>query len=83
MLEVLNDHNDWMTLGLKLGLHYPTLERISEEQRGNISQCKLQMIVAWLHQKESVSQKGVPSWSMLRAALKSMEENEIADRITN
>ncbi len=83
VLEIVEDLNDWMNLGLKLGLHYPTLERISEEQHRNISQCKLKMLVAWLQQKDTVSQKGVPSWSVLRAALKRMEENEMADRINN
>ena len=28
--------NDWQSLGLALGLLYPTLERIEEEQRGAI-----------------------------------------------
>ena len=72
MLEVVSDLNDWMSLGLKLGLCYPTLERIGEEQRGNISQCKLKMMVAWLQQQDNVSQRGVPSWSVLRAALQRM-----------
>ena len=69
MLEAVSDLNDWMSLGLKLGLYYSTLERIGEEQRGNISQCKLKMMVAWLQQQDMVSQRGVPSWSVLRAAL--------------
>ena len=72
VLEVVNDLNDWMSLGLKLGLYYPTLERIGEEQRGNISQCKLKMMVSWLQQQDMVSQRGVPSWSVLRAALQSI-----------
>ena len=81
MLEAVQDLNDWMNLGLKLGLCYPTLERIAEEQRGNISQCKLKMMVAWLQQQDNVSQRGVPSWSALRAALIRIGENEIANRI--
>ena len=83
MLEVVSDLNDWMTLGLKLGLCYPTLERIGEEQRGKISQCKLKMMVAWLQQQDNVSQRGVPSWSVLRATLQRMGEHRIADRIRN
>ena len=68
VLEAVSDLNDWMSLGLKLGLCYPTLERIGEEQRGNISQCKLKMMVVWLQQQDMVSQRGVPSWSVLEAA---------------
>ena len=82
MLETVNDFNDWINLGLNLGLCYPTLERISEEQRGNISQCKLKMMVAWLQQQDMVSQKGVPSWSVLRTALTRIGDHEIANRIS-
>ena len=83
MLEAVDDLNDWMTLGLKIGLRYPTLQRIAEEQRENISKCKLKMMVAWLQQQDNVTQNGVPSWSVLRAALKRMGEHETADRISN
>ena len=83
MLEAVDDLNDWMNLGLKFGLRYPTLERIAEEQRGNISQCKLKMMVSWLQQQDNVSQKGVPSWSVLRVALQKIGEHETADRISN
>ena len=83
VLEAVNELNDWMTLGLKLGLHYPTLERIAEEQRGKISQCLLKMMVAWLELKDNVTNKGVPSWSMLRTALKQIGEHETANRISS
>ena len=82
VLDAVDDLNDWMNLGLRLGLRYPTLQGIAEEQRGNISQCKLKMVVAWLQRQDNVAQKGVPSWSVLRAALKRMGEHEIADRIS-
>ena len=32
------------------------------------------MLSAWLQQQDNVPQKGVPSWSVLRAALKRMGE---------
>ena len=83
MLEAVDDLNDWMNLDLKLGLCYPLLQRIAEEQRENISQCKLKMMVAWLEHKDNVTQNGVPSWSVLRATLKRMREHETADRISN
>ena len=83
VLEAVNDLNDWMNLGLKLGLRYPTLQRIAEEQRGNISQIMLKMMVAWLELKDNVSQKGFPTWSVVSAALQRMGEHETADRISN
>ena len=79
VLEAVDDLDDWMSLGLKLGLLYPTLQRIAEEQRGNISQCKLKMMVAWLQQQDMVTHKGVPS---LSAPVK-IGEHKLADRISN
>ena len=69
---------DWQSLGLELGLLYPTLEQIEEEQRGVIIKCKTKMLAAWLQQQDNVSQNGVPSWSVLRTALRSIGENELA-----
>ena len=69
---------DWQSLGLALGLLYPTLEIIEKEQRGLVEQCKTKMLAAWLQQQDNVSQNGVPSWSVLRTALRSIGENELA-----
>ena len=81
MLAVIHDHNDWKDLGLQLGLLYPTLKRIDLEQRGIINSCKIDMLSAWLQQQDNVSQRGVPSWYVLKAALKRMGEHETADRV--
>ena len=75
--------NTWEELGLQLGLIYPTLKRIDLEKRGIIASCKIEMLSAWLQRQDNVSQKGVPSWSVLRASLQSMGEHETADRISN
>ena len=83
MLDVINDLNNWKQLGLQLGLLYPTLKRIDLEQRGIITSCKIEMLSAWLQRQDNVSQKGVPSWSVLRAGLQRMGEHETADRISN
>ena len=83
VLEVVDDLNDWKDLGLRLGLLYSTLERIDREQRGRIASCKIDMLSAWLQQRDIVLQKGVPSWSVLRTALKKIGEHETADRISN
>ena len=81
MLAVIRDLNDWKDLGLQLGLLYSTLKRINLEQHGIINNCIMEMLSAWLQQQDNVTQKGVPSWSVLRAALKLMGEHETADRI--
>ena len=81
MLVVIRDINNWKELGLHLGLLYPSLERIDLEHRGRITFCIMGMLYAWLQQQDNVLQKGIPSWCVLRDALKSMGEQETADRI--
>ena len=76
----LNELVDWQSLGLALGLHYSTLAKIRNDLR-DTHECKLAMLAAWLQQWDNVPQKGVPSWSVLRAALERMGENELADKI--
>ena len=81
VLAMIRDLNDWKDLGLQLGLLYPTLTDIETYRRGKPSECRIDMLSAWLQQQDNVSQRGAPSWCVLRAALKQMEEHETADRI--
>ena len=83
MLAVIHDLNDWKDLGLQLGLLYPTLTDIETYRHYKPNECRIDMLLAWLQQQDNVSQKGVPSWSVLGAALQSMGEHETADRISN
>ena len=83
VLKAVENVTDWKRLGLALGLRYPTLTKIKLEQRENITECKMEMLSAWLQQQDNVPQKGVPSWSMLRAALQEIGEKELADRIVS
>ena len=78
--QALRNVSDWQSLGLELGLSYPTLESIRTDER-NISECKLAMIAAWLRQQDDVAGNGTPSWSVLQAALRETGENKIADQI--
>ena len=80
MLAEIRDANRWKELGLQLGLLYSSLEKIDLEQRGRIDSCKIAMLSAWLQQQDNVSQKGIPSRSVLRAALQRMGETEPALR---
>ena len=77
----LKNVNDWQSLGLALGLLYPTLERIDENQHGDIEKCKIKMIAAWLQQQDNVCKNGVPSWAVLRRALKMIDESQLASEI--
>ena len=73
---------DWQSLGLALGLLYPTLEIIETGNRG-FDTCKRKMLAAWLHRQDHVRQKGVPSWLVLQAALQEIGENELAGSIVS
>ena len=77
VLAVIRDLVNWKQLGLQLGLLYSSLEKIDLEQRGRIDSCKIAMLSAWLQQQDNVTSKGVPSLSVLRAALKRMGEHEV------
>ena len=79
--DTLKRVNDWQSLGLQLGLLYPTLEQIETDNRGKVEQCKTKMIAAWLKRQDNVLKVGVPSRSVLKAALRKIGENEVADQI--
>ena len=79
--KLLKNVVDWQSLGLELGLLYPTLKKIKKEQQGEISDCMMEMLAAWLQRQDNVSQNGGPSWSQLKAALISIGENELASKI--
>ena len=74
----LKNLNDWQSLGLDLGLYYPTLEKIEEEQQRVIEKCKTKMIAAWLRRQDNASN---PSWEGLRTSLVKIGEKELADKI--
>ena len=74
----LKNLNDWQSLGLDLGLYYPTLERIEEEQQKAIEKCKTKMIAAWLRRQDNARN---PSWEELRTSLVKIGEKVLADKI--
>ena len=84
VLEIVEHVHDWSKLGMILVLLYqPTLTDIETHRRGKLDDCKKDMLSAWLTQRDNVSQKGVPSWSVLKTALKRMGEHKLANRISN
>ena len=70
VLEVVQNISDWKRLGLTLGLLLkPTLTDIETHRHYKPEDCKIDMLSAWLEQQDNVSQRGVPSLSVLRAAV--------------
>ena len=61
---------NWFDVGLALGLRSSTLEIIKVNNKGSVEVCRREMLVAWLRMKDSVLQKGRPSWSSLALGLK-------------
>ena len=76
----LDSLSDWSMLGLQLGLEFVMLKNIESICNG-IKRCKMEMVAEWLQQHYNVSENGVPSWSVLQAALKRMGEHALASRI--
>ena len=70
---------NWKKLGLALGLLYPTLQKIEIRQHCRADDCMIEMLAAWLQRRDNVIQHGIPSWSVLQAALKIIGENELAN----
>ena len=71
---------DWTELGLALGLDYSTLQGIERDMR-RIKECKMEMLSAWLQQKDDVVEKALPTWSALKTALRKIGENKVADEL--
>ena len=78
---VLKNLVDWLSLGLELGLLYPTLKKIEKDQHEKTDRCVMEMIAAWLQQQDNVSKKGVPSWTVLQTALQKIGEIQLANEI--
>ena len=81
VMKAVDDLINWRALGQELGLLHSTLEMIEHDSHNRIHTCKMMMLVAWLEQQDHVPQSGVPSWLVLRAALRRIGENELADRL--
>ena len=77
----LKDLVDWQSLGLALGLLYPTLKKIETENHEKIDKCITEMLAAWLQEQDDVPRRGVPSWLVLKTALGKIGENELAIKI--
>ena len=61
---------------------YRTEACSAKNSHGDINDCMMEMLAAWLQRYDNVSQKGLPSWTMLKTALEEIEEKQLANKIT-
>ena len=73
LFDLLDDLTQWKILGLKLGLSFPTLEKIECDKQG-VDNRKMAMLHMWL-------EKGGATRRSLVSALSRMGENRLADRV--
>ena len=81
VLNELVDFNDWMKLGLALGLYFPTLDKIEQSRGSDVDRCKMEMLHSWLKKADNVERKGGPTWRQLISALEKIDK-ALADKIT-
>ena len=72
----LKDVVNWIDLCLVLGLLHHTLQKIDIEHQKRTDFCTREMLAAWLQRQDNVDNVGIPSWSVLRTALRNIGENE-------
>ena len=72
----LKDVIDWFGLGVHLRLDVAKLKGI-EAQNGNTEECKREILQVWL---DTV---GESDWPSIVTALKKIDENDVAEKLTN
>lgn len=79
MLEAIRYETHWHDLGLALKLPAPLLDEIQSSYRGQITDCRKEMLKLWLTQRGSTR----PSWRVLCQALRStlVGNNSLANQI--
>ena len=81
MFDKLANFNDWIKLGLALGLYMPTLDKIEKNRGSDIDRCKMEMLHSWLQKADGVERKGGPTWRQLISAVEKFNKalaNEIS-----
>ena len=52
LILALRTINNWMNLGLFLGIEHSTLQKIDREERGRVEDCKREMLSEWLRSSD-------------------------------
>ena len=68
-------------LGLRLGLHKNTLDAIETNYPRDVSRCLIECLSQWLSRADSVDSRGGATYDSLSTALRSMNENAVADKL--
>ena len=71
----------WHELGLILGLHKNTLDTIERNHHRDVSRCLTECLSQWLRRADSVDSKGGATYDSLSDAIRSMNENAVADKL--
>ena len=79
-MKHLESCNRWHRLGLELGLLFSTLERIKLDN-ATVEDCMMAMLNAWLSKQDHVGLKGSPTYKQLIRALRSISEDNVADKM--
>ena len=72
-MNELTEVNNWIPLGLSLGIKISTLEAI-EKDRNTIGDRRIQMLIAWQRQE-------APTWSAVVQALVNMGMRHLASQL--
>ena len=72
-MNELTEVNNWIPLGLNLGIKISTLEAI-EKDRNTIGERRIQMLIAWQRQE-------TPTWSAVLRALVEMGMRHLASQL--
>ena len=71
----------WFELGLALGLSKTTLDTIRANHPQDTHQCLIECLSKWLQKADGVDSKGGATWDSLSDALRSINENAVADKL--
>lgn len=82
VLKRLTNFNDWVKLGLALGLYMPTLDKIEKNRGSDLDRCKMDMLYSWLQKADNVEGKGGPTWRQLISALEEINNKALANEIS-
>ena len=80
-MDWLESVNEYMRLGLELGLSYTLLKKIRQEQERKVEDCKRTLLHSWLARADRVDEMGGTNKPALVAALRRMGEHRVADSI--
>ena len=57
LVAALSSVHQWFPLGIHLGLSYPTLKTIEQNERGQVEMCRIEMLDVWLKGPEEKRSK--------------------------